>query len=188
MQMFGAHDELPLDPQRVLIAGVTGAGKSTLARRLGSLLELPYTEIDALYHGPAWSQRPSFLDDVEALAAEPRWVTEWQYASARDRLEARADTLVWLDLPPRVTLPRLVARTLRRRLRHTPLWAGNVEAPWWHLFTGQDHVLAWALRSRRTYRTVIPQLESAAHPLQVVRLRSQGQVDAWCARLQTSRR
>lgn len=180
--MFGARDELPHPPQRVLVAGITGSGKSTLALRLAAALGLPYTEIDALYHGPLWTPRPSFLDDVDTLAAQPRWVTEWQYASARDRLAARADTLVWLDLPLRITLPRLVVRSLKRRLRHTPLWAGNVEAPWWHLFTGQDHVLAWAVRSRSTYRTVIPRLEKSADHLQVVRLRSQAQVDDWCSR------
>jgi adenylate kinase family enzyme len=186
--MFGARDELPSPPRRVLVAGVTGAGKSTLALRLAAVLDIPYTEIDELYHGPSWTPRPTFLADVDALAARPAWITEWQFSSARDRLAARADTLVWLDLPLRVTLPRLIARSLRRRIRRTPLWAGNVEAPWWHLFTGQDHVIAWAVRSRKTYRRVIPQLEKKAHHLQVVRLQSQDQVDDWCATLIASRR
>lgn len=186
--MFGARDELPHAPRRVLVAGVTAAGKSTLARRLALILEIPYTEIDALYHGPSWTPRPTFLAEIDALAAEPAWVTEWQYASARDRLAARADTLVWLDLPLRVTLPRLVARSLRRRIRRTPLWAGNVEAPWWHLFTGQDHLIAWAVRSRGMYRHVIPALDTKADHPQVVRLRSQNQVDDWCETLLASRR
>jgi adenylate kinase family enzyme len=138
--VFGPHDELPVAPRRVLVAGITGAGKSTLAVRVAAILDVPYTEIDGLYHGPNWTPRASFLTDVDALAAGEGWVTEWQYSSARDRLAARADTILWLDLPLRVSLRRLVVRSVRRRIRRTPLWAGNVEAPWWHLFTGQDHV------------------------------------------------
>jgi hypothetical protein len=185
--MFGPHDELPVAPRRVLVAGITGVGKSTLARRVAAILDLPYTEIDALYHGPHWTPRASFLADVDVLAAGDGWVTEWQYASARERLTARADTIIWLDLPLPVSLRRLVVRTVRRRIRHTPLWAGNIEAPWWHLFTGQDHVLVWAVRSRGMYRRVLPTLTGPSGGLQVVRLRSQRQVDVWCDRLAASR-
>ena len=39
----------PLDrPTRVVIAGVSGVGKSALARRISDALSLPYTEIDGL--------------------------------------------------------------------------------------------------------------------------------------------
>ncbi|WP_420622659.1 hypothetical protein [Candidatus Poriferisodalis sp.] len=64
------------------MAGATGVGKSTLARQVGAHLALPYVEIDALYHGPEWQPRPTFRDDVIALAAEDQWVTEWQYPVA----------------------------------------------------------------------------------------------------------
>jgi hypothetical protein len=135
------------------------------------------------FTGPNWTPRASFLTDVDALAAGEGWVTEWQYSSARDRLAARADTILWLDLPLRVSLRRLVVRSVRRRIRRTPLWAGNVEAPWWHLFTGQDHVLAWAVRSRAMYRRVLPTLPGPSGQPQVVRLSSQREVDVWCERL-----
>jgi adenylate kinase family enzyme len=183
VRVFGPHDDLPTHPRRVLVAGITGVGKSTLALRIAGILDVPYTEIDALYHGPHWTPRESFLADVDALAAGDGWVTEWQYSSARERLAARADTVVWLDLPLRVSLPRLISRSVRRRVRRTPVWAGNVEAPWWHLFTGQDHVLAWAVRSRATYRRVLPTLPGSSGQPQVVRLTSQREVDVWCERL-----
>jgi hypothetical protein len=40
---------------------------------------------------------------------------------------ARADTDVWLDLPRRVWLPRLLRRTIRRLLMQEQLWNGNRE-------------------------------------------------------------
>lgn len=76
--------------RRVLVAGTSGAGKSTLARRIGAALDVPYTEIDALHHGPRWTPRPEFLDDVTELAASDAWVTEWLYPPARPVLLARA--------------------------------------------------------------------------------------------------
>src|SRR3712207_5102047 len=139
--MLSAADPLPHRPQRILVAGVTGVGKTTLARRIADLTGAPYTEIDSLYHGPNWTYLETFPEDVRRLAAQPAWVTEWLYRSARPVLAARADTVVWLDLPTRVMLTRLVRRTVRRRLRREELWNGNVEAPLWHFVTGRDHIV-----------------------------------------------
>ena len=73
-------------------------------------------ELDALHHGPGWTKRPEFEDDVHRVVAGDRWVSEWQYPAMRDALLVRADLLVWLDLPRRVVMARVVRRTLRRRI------------------------------------------------------------------------
>ncbi len=99
--MLGADDVLVPEPRRVLVAGTTGVGKTTTAGRIGRALGIRHTEIDSIYHGPDWTPRESFLEEVEAYTSEPTWVTEWQYTLARDMLAARADTLVWIDLPVR---------------------------------------------------------------------------------------
>ena len=44
---------------------------STLARQVAARFALPYVELDALHHGPQWQPRPSFRDDIVALAAWP---------------------------------------------------------------------------------------------------------------------
>lgn len=64
---------------RVLISGVSGAGKTTAAKALQARLGLPRFELDAFHHGPGWVKRPEFEDEVAAFAAQPRWVTEDQY-------------------------------------------------------------------------------------------------------------
>jgi len=63
-------DPLPRRSQRILIAGVSGTGKTTLARRIAPIARAPHTEIDGLYHGPDWVPRAEFLDDVRALVAQ----------------------------------------------------------------------------------------------------------------------
>src|SRR4051812_28657471 len=179
--MLGPADPLPMRPRRILVAGVTGVGKTTLARRIAEATGSPHTEIDELYHGPGWTYRESFLDEVDALTDGPAWVTEWQYQSARATLAARADLLVWLDLPARVSLTRLIRRTVRRRLRREMLWNGNVEGPLWHFFTGQDHIIRWALRTQRKYKRTVPALEAEAPHLVIVRLSSAAEVERWLA-------
>ena len=45
----------------------------------------------------------------------------------RDVVWRKADTVVWLDLPRRVVMRQVVARTLRRATLGTELWNGNRE-------------------------------------------------------------
>lgn len=173
---------LPLRPARVVVAGVSGAGKTTLARRVALVLGVPHTEIDALFHGTGWTPREEFLDDVRELVAGEVWTTEFQYASARPLLLERADLLVWLDLPfATVVLPRLVRRTLRRRVRREVLWNGNIEPPLHTVLTDREHVVRWAVATRTKHRRRIPQLEAAWPHLTVVRLRSAREVELWVA-------
>jgi adenylate kinase family enzyme len=42
--------------KRVNVKGSSGSGKSTFARELAAKLDLPYVELDALHHGPNWSE------------------------------------------------------------------------------------------------------------------------------------
>jgi adenylate kinase family enzyme len=179
--VLGADDPLPLEPHRIVIAGVSGTGKTSTAARIAELTGIPHTEIDALFHGPDWTPRASFLDDVRALVAGESWVTEWQYADARPLVAGRADLMVWLDLPFRVTLTRVVRRTVRRRLRREELWNGNQEGPLHHFFTDPEHIVRWSIRTRNLYDQRIPAVESTG--LTVVRLRSQAEVDRWLGRL-----
>ena len=107
-------DETSAPMRRVLVSGISGAGKSTLARQVAAACSLPYTELDALHHGPGWVKRPEFEADAAALAAGERWITEDQYQTfIGDLLWQRADTVLWLDLPRRVVMWRVVTRTTR---------------------------------------------------------------------------
>ena len=178
--MRSHKDPLPHPPKRVLVAGVSGVGKTTLAGRIAALTGGPHTEIDALFHGPAWTPRPEFLADVESLVRADSWTTEWQYDAARPLLAESADLLVWLDFPfARVTLPRLVRRTIRRRWSREELWNGNIEAPLWTVLTDREHIVRWAIRSRRNYTAAVPRLFPVYPNLIVVRLRSQQEADRW---------
>lgn len=179
--MLTAHDPLHSTPRRILVAGTSGSGKTTLAGRIAAMAGAPHTEIDALYHGPGWTPRDSFLADVAALAAQPAWVTEWQYGTARPLLLRRADLLVWLDLPRAVVMRRVVGRTAHRRLTRTALWNGNLEPPLSTFFTDPDHIVRWAWRTHHEYAGRVAAAQASREDLTVVRLARPREVERWLA-------
>ena len=88
----------------MIVAGTSGAGKTTLARRVARVLAVPHVEIDALFPGPEWTRSETFEADVDRFSAKSGWATEWQYSRVRGVLAERADLLVWLDLPRAVVM------------------------------------------------------------------------------------
>jgi adenylate kinase family enzyme len=172
--------QLQAGVQRLLVAGSSGAGKTTLARALAGRRGLPYTEIDALQHGPGWVPRPEFEADVEAMLATGRWVTEYQYPTVKPRLLASAEAVVWLDHPFPLVAWRIVRRSVARAVTRRPFYNGNVEqfGAWARASHPLRVVLSrefWANR-----RGTAHELSSAAaRGVVVVRLRGSRQARRW---------
>lgn len=165
---------------RVWVVGSVGCGKSTLAARLGALLESPVVHIDDHIWLPGWRlrERGEMLDRVEARLAGERWVMEGNLGRDATRLWAqvdRADLVVWIDLPLRVTLRRLVRRCLRRALLRERVCNGNVETLRKSFLSGNS-ILLYAWRTRNLRRVIYRHLlRHRPH----VRLRSAREVDGW---------
>ena len=179
MPVLDAADALPRRPRRVLVAGTSGSGKTTVAARVAVLLRAPHVEIDSLYHGPSWTRRASFEDDVRRFSAGPRWVTEWQYDSVRAGLADRADLLIWLDLPRMTVMRQVVRRTVVRRVRRQQLWNGNVEPPIRTVFTDPGHIVRWAWHTHGRTAVRVGELAARRGDLPIVRLRSRPEIDRW---------
>jgi adenylate kinase family enzyme len=166
---------------RIVVAGTSGAGKTTLARRIAALLELPHIELDAINWQPGWRDltrhdREEFVRRVnEAIEAEA-WVVDGNYGPVRDRVWQRATHLVWLDYERPVIMARVISRTLVRAVLRTELWAGNRER--WRQMLRPSHPIRWAWntweRRRRETAERLAQRE-CAH-LVVLRLRRPGEV------------
>jgi adenylate kinase family enzyme len=166
-----------------VIASASGNGKTTLARRLAARLDVPCVELDALVHGPGWTETP---DDelrrlIEPVLRSDGWVIDGVYDRKLGWLVLdAADTVVWLDLPLHVWLPRLLRRTFGRIRRRETLWHGEREslrAAFW----GREALVPYALGTHRARRRRWPE-ELARYP--VVRLRSTAAVESWLDRVE----
>jgi len=168
--------------QRIAVVGTSGSGKTTMARGLAERLGVPHIELDALHWGPDWSPADpeTFRARVLAATAAERWVCDGNYSAVRPIVLERADTVVWLDLPLRICLARVAARTVRRSRTQEDLWgSGNRES--WRKQVGRDSLIWWVLtthrRRRRDYETRFA--DPAYRHLRVVRLRTVKVADAW---------
>jgi adenylate kinase family enzyme len=167
--------------QRIVVVGVTGSGKTTLARQLAQGLNLPHFELDALHWEADWVEADEeiFRQRVRDSLAGRRWVVDGNYSSVRDLIWLEADTLVWLDYPLPFVLWRLVRRTWRRVRSQEELWNGNRDRLA-HQFS-RDSIFLWALTSYRKHQATYPLLfkqPEYAH-LTVVCLRTPQATQAW---------
>ena len=165
--------------QRVaIVATASGCGKTTVGRSLAAILGVPFVELDAIHWQAGWRELDA--DDlrrrVAPLVARDAWVIDGSYrGKLGDLVLEAADTVVWLDLPRRVWLPRLVVRTLRRVILREVLWNGNRESLW-NALVGFDALFRYALANERPRRHRYPR-ELA--PYRVARLRSPAEVEAF---------
>lgn len=108
--------------QRVMIIGQPGSGKSTLARAVADILHLPVFHMDQIHWQDGWVPRPE--DEKAEMVAEvhrlERWVFEGGMSKTWEARLARADALIWLDLPLPQRYRRIVTRWLAFRGRTRP--------------------------------------------------------------------
>ena len=138
------------------MVGTSGAGKSTLAAALARELDAEFLELDSVFHQPGWVPLPreDFRRRVAAAVAGERWVIDGNYTSqVKDLVWARADTVVWLDLPRRTVMRRVIWRSLWRAAERTELWNGNRER-WRNFFSvdKEESVIAWAWQTHAATR------------------------------------
>jgi adenylate kinase family enzyme len=174
----------PFRSRRINVVGTSSVGKTTLAAALAELLQVPHVELDALHWEPNWTEAPTLVlrDRVRDAIAGAEWVVNGNYALVRDLVWARAETVVWLDLPLRTVLWRYLRRTTRRVAGREILWSGNRERLSTHLFS-RDSLLWWIVTTYRRRRREYPPLLAARPDLVAIRLRSARAADRWLADL-----
>ena len=135
--------------RRVSVIGTSGSGKSTLAAALAVALGADLLELDSVYHQAGWERLPTeeFRRRVASVVAGERWVIDGNNSEVQDLVWGRADTVVWLDLPRRTVMRRIIRRSFRRVARRVELWNGNREH-WRNLLTR----ISWAWQTHAANR------------------------------------
>lgn len=110
--------------QRVVVLGRGGAGKSTIAIRLGKITGLPVIELDKQFWQPGLKPTPAkeWQQVQEELTSHKTWIMDGDFGKY-DILDIRlkaADTVLVLDF----SLIRCLFRTARRSSERADFW-------WW---------------------------------------------------------
>jgi adenylate kinase family enzyme len=172
------------EPMRLVIVGAAGSGKTTLARALAESTGVRTVDIDELFWDPGWQQVDA--DTLRARLAtvvdQDEWIVSGNYtAHVRELLWPRADALVWLDLPRRVSFRRVVVRTVGDLFRRRELFPGcpqTLAAP----FSNHLFHIAWRQPAKYAARYETYLDEPASAHLKVSRLRTPRQVAEWLTR------
>jgi len=101
--------------KRIMIIGQPGSGKSFLARKIGDQTGLPVVHIDNIHWQAGWRERSA--EEKARLCAEvhaqEQWIFEGGFSRSWDDRLARADVLIWLDIPLWLRAIRVIRRTLQ---------------------------------------------------------------------------
>jgi len=96
-------------PQKVLIFGNSGVGKTTLTRKLSEILSVKYLHIDSIYWQKNWQSTPQdiFYEKLQAfIDLHTNFVMDGNYLNSKilDLRLAHADTIIFLDYPTQMAL------------------------------------------------------------------------------------
>jgi adenylate kinase family enzyme len=103
--------------KRIAIVCPGGSGKSVLAQRLGTLLDLDVVHLDSALWRPGWvrvspqEQRAIVTDAV----MRPKWIIDGDHIRTQETRFQAADTIIFLDFGRCVCLRRVVAPFVRHR-------------------------------------------------------------------------
>lgn len=157
--------------RKVLVIGSGGSGKSTFARRLGTLLDLEVIHLDSIYWTAGWVEmpKPEWKRKVEELLIRNAWIIDGNYSGTLEvRLEA-CDTVIFLDMSRTICLWRLLKRAvLYRNVRRPDMAEGCPEKLNWEFIKW-----VWGYRER-TRPKIIKLLENNAK--QIIWLQSPTEV------------
>jgi adenylate kinase family enzyme len=160
--------------QRVLVVGSGGSGKSTLSKRLGSVLGLPVIHLDSLYWSPGWIEpdKVQWAETVRTVISQRAWILDGNYSGTlAERIEA-CDTVVFLDVSRFVCLWRVLKRLAMHRGKTRP------DMPEGCLERFDIAFLLWIWNYRnRSRRKVVALLQTYRTTKSVIHLRTRSDVE-----------
>ena len=107
---------------KIYVIGSVASGKTTLAKKLSSTLEIPWFELDNVVHERLKSgdrkrtpQERNFI--FNGIIDSEHWIIEGVWRECFDGGFEKADTIILLDTPSYVRKYRIATRWIKQRLK-----------------------------------------------------------------------
>ncbi len=172
-------------PDRVLVYGVTGSGKSTAALAIGARTGHPVTLVDELTWLPGWVpvEAARQREVIGEIVAGERWLLDSSYGDWLDFVLPRTQLVIGLDYPRWLSLGRLVRRTVSGAITKQPRCNGNVES--FRKMVDRSSIVRWHFQSFARKRDRMRAWADAPDGPEVLLFRHPRELDAWLASLGT---
>jgi len=103
---------------RILVTGNAGSGKTTLAGRISVQLNIPGSSLDGVVWQAGWKKTPQ--DEKAFLIREMIKPDSWVIDGVSPDVQAAADTVIFLDVPRKVSFWRVCRRNWKYLFRSRP--------------------------------------------------------------------
>lgn len=102
--------------ERIIIIGCGGAGKSTLARKLGEKTGIPVVHLDQIWWAPGhWQhlEREEFDRRLMEEVEKPRWILDGNFNRTLEVRLEKCDTVIYLDFSRMACLRSWMGRVIK---------------------------------------------------------------------------
>lgn len=137
---------------RVCVVGCGGSGKSTFAGKLGDITGLPVYYLDVHFWQAGWVERKreEWHSIIYDLSSKDKWIMDGNFNNTQDIRFARADTIIYLDLPRYKCMINAVKRVfIYRKKRRIDMAEGCYER-----FDLDFYKWIWSYKKRHGLQTI----------------------------------
>ena len=121
-----------LNPKKIAVIGISGTGKSTIARRLSKCTGFPLYHMDTILWSENWTENN--LEQVESelkkIVAAKSWIVEGWIGPYSKSIMETADTIIYLDYPGWMAAWGGLMRLMKYRSSHRPELSKGCHDSW----------------------------------------------------------
>ena len=106
---------------KIYIFGSVGSGKTTLAKEVSKLYNIPHFEVDCI----VWESKNNIrtkrsvaeqIDFIEKIDMNSKWIIEGTYRDSCCRIIEKADKVILLNTPQHIRIYRILLRYIKQKL------------------------------------------------------------------------
>ncbi|MBU5266322.1 DNA topology modulation protein [Virgibacillus proomii] len=123
--------------KKIMIIGIPGAGKSTLAKQLNKFLQIPVYHMDKIFWKSGWKQisRKELIAETQKIFKKETWIIDGNYSATMEMRMKEADPIIFLHYRTMTCLYGIIKRRITYHNKTRPdLGTGCREKLDWEFF------------------------------------------------------